>query len=155
MSKGIDAPSYDFAFQAVVSGSAGEGFTVGVMMFLLLNVRSQVAYPGRIIAPGAGAGAGIRGASLSNPSWTFFRTATPIRIEDFSGWATVANAEFTGIYGGSLSYITFWSVDHDPYWIDIGGVTLGVSVGASLSPLCSVHFFDDPRPNIGSPIAPS
>ena len=61
MAKGIDDPSIDFGIQTFISGEVGEGLVVGVMGFYLLNVRSQVYYPGRIIKVGLGAGGGIKG----------------------------------------------------------------------------------------------
>ncbi|WP_295449795.1 hypothetical protein [uncultured Thiodictyon sp.] len=152
MSRGIDFPSLDWGIAAGISGSAGEIIDVNIMLFYLLNVRSQVIYPGRFISASLGAGAGVRGASLSNPSWTFFRTSKPLMTEDFAGFATMATGEMTALLGGALSYLTFWGVDHDPYWLDLGGVTVGLSAGASITILGSVHFFDDPRRVIGSPI---
>jgi hypothetical protein len=154
MGKGIDKPGTDWGIQTFMSGGAGAGFVVGVLGAYLLNVRSQVYYPARIISAGfgplvsgkgGGKGGFDAGAALSNPSMTFFRTNVPLMIEDFAGFATVATAEATLGLGYSGSLITFWGVDHDPYWIDISGFTVGVGAGASVSVLCSVHFFDDPR----------
>jgi hypothetical protein len=157
VAKGIDDPSIDFGIQTFISGEVGEGVVVGVMGFYLLNVRSQVYYPGRIIKVGLGGGGGIRGraASISSPSMTFLRTSQPLRIEDFAGFATIASGEITPGIGYAEGFITFWSVDHDPYWIDIGSISVGAGIGASISVLASVHFFNDPRRVVGTPITPS
>jgi hypothetical protein len=160
MGKGIDKPSLDWGIQTFASGSAGAGFVVGVVGFYLLNVRSQVYYPGRMISAGAGPlvggkGGFKRGVDFSSPSLTFFRTSKQIVVETFSGWATIANAEMTFGIGYSGSIVTFWGVDHDPYWIDISGFTAGVGAGASVSVLCSVQFFDDPRHVVGDFVGPS
>jgi hypothetical protein len=152
--KGIDFPSTQWGLRTFVSGGAGAGVEVTVMGFYLLNVRSQVIYPGRFISVGIGGGGGIRGASISNPSWTFFSTGKPLMTEDFAGFATLATVEGTAVLGGCLAYITFWGVDHDPYWINIGGVTVGANLGAGVSLLGSVHFFDDPRRLVGAVAAP-
>ena len=150
-------PSIDWGISSALSGGAGEGIVVGAMLFYLLNVSAQVVYPGRIISVSLGGGGGIRGraASISSPSWTFFRTDQLLMVEDFAGFATVATGEITPGIGATLAYLTFWGVNHDPYWLDIGSVTVGASIGASISILASVHFFDDPRPVIGSLITPT
>lgn len=155
MGKGIDFPSTQWAMSTFASGGGGAGVEVTVMGFYMLNVKSQVIYPGRFISVGIGGGGGIRGASLSSPSWTFFSTSKPLMTEDFSGWATLATVEATALIGGSLAYLSFWGVDHEPYWIDLGGVTVGASIGAGVSILGSVHFFDDPRRLVGAVTAPS
>jgi hypothetical protein len=155
MAKGIGSPSIDFGIQTFISAEVGEGFVVGITGFYLLNVRSQVYYPGRITKAAVGAGGGMKGSragSISSPSMTFFRTSTPVKIEDFSGFATVASGEITPGIGYAEGFITFWGVDHDPYWIDIGSISVGLGIGASLSLLASVHFFDDPRRVVGSAI---
>lgn len=157
MAKGIDVPSIDFGIQTFASGEAGAGIVVGVMGFYLLNVRSQVYYPGRIIKAGFGGGGGIKGraAGISSPSMTFFRTSVPLKVENSAGFATVASGEITPGIGYAEGFITFWGVDHDPYWIDIGSISVGAAIGASISVLASVHFFDDPRRVVGTPITPS
>jgi hypothetical protein len=157
VAKGIDDPSIDFGIQTFASGEVGEGITVGVMGFYLLNVRSQVYYPGRIIKVGVGGGGGIKGkaANISSPSMTFLRTSTPLRIEDFAGFATIASGEITVGIGYAEGFITFWGIDHDPYWIDIGSITIGAGITASISVIASVHFWDDPRRVVGTPITPS
>jgi hypothetical protein len=40
--------------------------------------------------------------------------------------------EFEPGVGGAEIFITFWDVDHDPYWLDIGGLAVGVGAGAGL-----------------------
>src|SRR5260370_41129398 len=91
---------------------------------------TEINRPGYI-----GGGGGIKGkaSSISSPSWAFFKSSTPLLTEDFAGFATMATGEITQGIVAALAYCTFWSVDHDPYWIPIGGVTVGASIGASIT----------------------
>ena len=158
MGKGIDKPSIDWGIQTFAAGSAGAGVVVGITGFYLLNVKSQIYCPGRMISVGAGPtgkGGFQRGASFASPSLTFFRTSTPLVIEDFSGMATMATGEMALGLGYAATWVTFWGVDHDPYWIDISGPEIGVGAGASITILCSVHFFDDSRRVVGNFVGPT
>jgi len=149
-----DKISIDWGFMVALGASAGGGVVVGVDLVYLINVKAQMYFPGRLISVGAGAGVGIRGLSAGNLQFTFFRTNVPLRASDFAGFVTVASAE--GVIadkGIQKSYITFWGVDHDPYWIDIAGFSLGASAGASVSLLCSCHFAEA-RKVAGSFIGP-
>lgn len=58
MGKGIDFPSTQWAMSTFASGGGGAGVEVTVMGFYMLNVKSQVIYPGRFISVGIGGGAG-------------------------------------------------------------------------------------------------
>jgi hypothetical protein len=94
--------------------------------------------------------------SIPNPSVTFFRVSgEPLMHSHFDGRATLATADFVVGIGGGLAYLTFWGIDHDPYWIDLGGVSLGLSGGLSIAPIVRVVIFPQPIRIIGSPIAPS
>ena len=137
--------STNWAIQTSLQGGAGAGVVISAMLFYLLDVDSQIYYPGRFLAVSLGAGAGIRGLSTGGLSWTFFRTAKPLWHHDFETMVTLASVEMTVVYGGSAAFVTFWRVDHDPYWIDIGGVTLGGPAGGQFSILASSHLMDDPR----------
>lgn len=150
-----DRISSDWGFMVAAGGSAGGGVVVSVELVYLINVRDQMYFPGRLMSVGVGAGIGIRGISAGNLQFTFFRTDVPLRASDFAGFVTLAGAEaIGGDKGVQQSYITFWGVHHDPYWIDVAGFSFGMSAGASASLLCSCHFFDDPRRVTGSWIGP-
>src|SRR5262249_20370966 len=147
-------PSSSWAIQTGIQGGAGAGVVISAMLFYLLDVKSQIYYPGRFLSVSLGAGAGIRGLSTGGPSWTFFTTSIPLWHHDFETMVSIASVEATGLYGAAEAFLTFWRVDHDPYWLDIGGVTLGISVGAQVSILASSHLMDDPRKVVGDPIVP-
>jgi hypothetical protein len=103
-------PSTSWALQTNIQGGAGEGFVVSLMLFYLLDVRSQVFVPGRIISATVGTGAGIRGASISSPSWSFFTTSKPVWHADFAGFVTMASAGVSASYGYEEAYLTFWKL---------------------------------------------
>jgi hypothetical protein len=156
MSQGsyVYAPSIDWGIQVILTAGGGAILTLEGLEFLLLNVRAQVYYKASLKYYGFGGGLPV-GVTVSNPAWTFFRTSEPLTYDAFQGKASIATAEFTVIYGGSLAYLTFWGVDHDPYWLDLGGVTLGLSGGVTFGPIVGVEIFPDPIRVIGTPITPA
>jgi hypothetical protein len=149
-----DRISESWGITSGIGAGVGGGFVVGVGLVYLLNVKDQLIFPARMISAGAGAGVGIRGGSLGNGGRTFFRTSSPLSASDFEGFVTVANAEaILATSGVQLCYMTFWGVNHDPYWLDLAGFVGGVSVGASVTLLCS-FVIHEPRKVIGDFIGP-
>jgi hypothetical protein len=37
--------------------------------------------------------------------------------------------------------MTFWNVDHDPYWLSLGGLSSGLSVEIDFAPIVGVEIF--------------
>lgn len=119
------------------SWAISPGLTVGIgkgafgssrIGLTLFDVQSQVYIP--LALTGGAVGAGLPGGvTLSTFSPYFFTTSEPLWPAHFKGRVTVATAEFTVGVGSGLTYITFWGVDHDPYWLDIGGLEVGLSAG--------------------------
>jgi hypothetical protein len=50
--------------------------------------------------------------------------------------------------------MTFWNIHHDPYWLDIGGLQVGVSGGISAGIYYGYAYANDATPNKGCIIAP-
>jgi hypothetical protein len=124
-------PSTQWAISPNVSLGGGKGKVgAGLLSLSLFDVQGQLFIP--LTLGGVALGGGLPlGLNLSTFSPTFFSTSEPLWAKDFNGRVTVAGADLTIGYGGSLACLTFWNVDHDPYWLDIGGLQYGVSGGIS------------------------
>lgn len=70
--------------------------------------------------------------SVSTFSPTFFNTNPAISTTDFNGSITLTSGEIDPVIGGAAVLVTFWGVDHDPYWLSIGGLEIGVGIGFNL-----------------------
>lgn len=119
-----------WAISSGISVGAGKGaLGTGNLLMDLLDVENQTHYPCLIRTASAGAGLAFS-ATLSTYSPEFFRTSKPMLPTDFNGKrVSIATAELSIGIGGGISYMTIWGVDHDPYWLDIGGLEAGVAAG--------------------------
>ncbi len=147
-------PSTSWAISPSLSVGGSKGRIGGSLIGLtLFDVESQIYIP--LSLAGASAGIGLRGGfTLSTFSPYFFTTSKPLWASSFAGMANIATAEMTVGIGSGLTYITFWGVDHDPYWLDIGGLEIGLSAGVGAGIWhCSVKT-DKAWKNGGCLIAP-
>lgn len=119
----------------------------------LFDVQSQRFIPLTLYGASAGVGLPV-GGNLSTFSPTFFGTSKPMIPDDFDGRVTVTGADLTVLVGGSAAWCTFWNVDHDPYWLDIGGLQVGVSGGVSAGIYYASTSPKNARDNDGCLIAP-
>jgi hypothetical protein len=53
---------------------------------------------------------------------------------DFDSWGSIKGGEMTFLGGAALSWINIYSVDHFPNPIDVGGITIGIQLGAGWTP---------------------
>lgn len=145
--------STSWAISSGFSFGGGKGKVgAGVICLTLFDVNAQLFIP--LTLYGASVGGGLpAGVNLSTFSPNFF-TTPKLWAEDFNGVATVAGADLTIGVGGSLAYVTFKGVDHTPYWLDIGGLQVGVSAGISAGIYKASTYIDDAKPNNGCLIAP-
>jgi len=147
-------PSNSWAISGGSSVGGGKGkIGVGVIGLTLFDVNSQLYIPMTLYGGSVGMGLPV-GANLSTFSPTFFSTSSELWAEDFDGRVTVAGADMTIGVGGSLAYITFWNVDHDPYWLDVGGLQAGVSGGISAGLYYASTYISKAKKNGGCLIAP-
>lgn len=121
--------SKSWAISAGAVVGRGKGAVGASLVFLtLFDVENQLYIP--LSLKGGSVGGGLPfAATASTFSPSFFSTSKPLWASAFNGRTTMAGAELTLGVGGSLSYITFWGVDHDPYWLDVGGLQVGISGG--------------------------
>jgi hypothetical protein len=135
-----------------VGGGKGK-VGAGIVGLTLFDVNAQLYIP--LTLYGAALGGGLpAGFNISTFSPTFFTTTPALWAQDFNGRATLVGADLTIGVGGSASYITFWNTDHDPYWLDIGGLQVGVSGGISAGLYYAHAYPGDATPNYGCIIAP-
>lgn len=144
----------NWAISAGSSLGGGKGKVgAGMIGLTLFDVDSQIYIP--LTLYGASVGGGIPvGFNLSTFSPTFFTTTKPLWASDFNGGATVGGADLTIGVGGSLAYVTFWGTGHSPYWLDIGGLQVGVSAGISAGIYKASTYIEDATPNNGCIISP-
>ncbi|MFL6467434.1 MAG: hypothetical protein ACJ72Z_05705 [Pyrinomonadaceae bacterium] len=145
--------SASWAISAGLSFAASKKILgAGTLGLTLFDVENQLFIP--LTLYGISLGGGLSGgASLSTFSPTFF-TTPELWAGDFNGRATVAEADLTVGVGASAAYVTFWNVDHDPYWLDIGGLQVGVSGGISAGISYAHASIDNAKRNGGCLIAP-
>lgn len=148
-------PSTSWAISASAAIGGGKGKVGAGLIFLtLFDVQSQHFIP--LTLGGGSVGGGLPvGFDLSTFSPAFFRTSTPLTPDDFDGRVTVAGAGLTVLAGGAIACCTFWNVDHDPYWLDIGGVQAGISGGISAGLYIGVTSPSSATMNKGCLITPS
>lgn len=146
-------PSTSWAISAGVSTAASKGpLGLGTLRLTLFDVENQLFIPMTLECLTLGGGLPA-GASLSTFSPTFFTTPA-LWARDFDGRVTVAEADLTIGVGSSAAYITFWNVDHDPYWLDVGGLQVGVSGGISAGIAYASTSINSAKKNGGCLIAP-
>ena len=147
-------PSAAWAISAGGAAGGSKGAVGASLICLtLFDVDSQIYIP--LTLKGGSVGGGLPvGLTASTFSPTFFKTAKPLWAQEFSGRVTIPTAEMTVGVGGSLSYITFWQVDHDPYWLDIGGLEVGIAGGVGIGIWNCIVNLDSAYPNNGCVIAP-
>jgi hypothetical protein len=147
-------PSTSWAISGGLAFSGGHGaFSSTTTLLTLFDVNSQLFIPLELrgVSVGGGLSAGL---TLSTFSPNFFTTSKPLLGKDFKGQVTLAQAEMAVGIGSSLTFITFWGVDHDPYWLDIGGLEVGLSAGIGAGIVhCQVHM-EAAKANDGCLIAP-
>jgi hypothetical protein len=150
------APAYPSTSWAI-GGGAGIGVSYGIGVsgigLTLVDVNAQIKIP-LFISTGFVGGGLKAGVTISTFSPTFFKTP-PITTHDFDGRVSLFSAGLTILVGGSLTYVTFWGVDHDPYWLDIGGVNSGISAGIELHALGIASTYPEMGEFVvGDPIVP-
>jgi len=124
-------PSTSWAISPGLSvGTSNGPIGTSLIALTLFDVESQIYIP--LSLRGASIGAGSNGGgTLSTFSPCFFTTSKPLWARSFAGRANIATAEMVIGVGSGLTYLTFWGIDHDPYWLDIGGISVGFSAGIS------------------------
>jgi hypothetical protein len=146
-------PSRSWGISAGLSLAASKkalgGGSIGLTLF---DVENQLFIPLTLYCITLGGGI-PGGASLSTFSPTFF-TTPEMWAGDFNGRVTIAEADLTVGVGASAAYITFWNVDHDPYWLDVGGLQVGVSGGISAGIAYAHASISNAKKNGGCLIAP-
>jgi hypothetical protein len=147
-------PSTQWALSGGATFSASVFVGGAALGLTLIDVRSQIRIPMMVTSLGLGGGLKL-GLTVSTESPSFFTTSKPLNVHDFDGRVTLASVGLTPGVGGSLAFITFWNVDHDPYWIDIGGLNVGVAAGADLQIIgLAVTFPNKGERVVGPPITP-
>jgi hypothetical protein len=138
---------------AGIGGGKGK-VGVGWIGLTLFDVDSQLFIPMGLHGAAVGLGLPV-GVNISTFSPTFFMTAEPLWAEDFEGLALVAGADMTIGVGGCMAVVTFKGVDHNPYWLDIGGLQVGVSGGVSAGIYYVATSIKSAQENNGCIISPS
>ena len=128
------------------TGGAGLGMT-------LFDVNAQIYFPLSLKVFSIGGGLPIN-VTVSTFSPTFFTTSKPLWVKDFSVKGVFANAELCVLIGGSLAYLTFRGIDHNPYWLDVGGLEAGVAGGISGGIFSATAYEKDGKSNDGCLITP-
>lgn len=147
-------PSTSWAISAGATiGKSKGSLGASLVLLTLFDVDSQIFIP--LTLKGGSVGGGLNaGLTLSTFSPYFFSTSKPLWAKAFEGKTSIATAELTVGIGGGLSYLTFWGVDHDPYWLDIGGLEVGLSAGVGAGIWHCIVNVDAAYPNNGCLIAP-
>jgi hypothetical protein len=147
-------PSATWAIGGSASVGGGKGKVgAGIIVFDLIDVESQLFIP--VVLKGGSLGGGLPvglTASCSQP--TFFETSKPLWAEAFHTFVTVAGAELTIGVGGALAVMTFTSIDHDPYWLGIGGLQVGISGGIAAGLYRATPLLGSMKANNGCNISP-
>ncbi|MBS1795254.1 MAG: hypothetical protein JSS81_15460 [Acidobacteria bacterium] len=120
----------------------------------LFDVEAQLYFPCFINI--ISLGGGLPGSfTLSTFSPTFFKTSKPMKPTDFLNKnVSIMSAELAVGIGGSIAYLTIWGVDHDPFWLDIGGLETGIAGGIGKS-LGRMVVLPTGKKNEGEIIAPN
>ena len=149
-----EKPSSSWAISPNLTYGGGKGkFSQSNVYLTLFDVQAQIYIP--LALTGVSIGAGLPGgATLSTFSPCFFSTSKPLWASSFQGRAIIPTAELTVGIGSGLTYITFYGVDHDPYWLDIGGLEVGLSAGVSAGFYYCNVYSDQAWKNGGCLIAP-
>jgi len=128
-----NATSDTWAIGGVFSGGASALIFGGTAAILqLVNTKTAFSWP--YVFFGAGISLGSKaGATLSNPAWTVFTTPV-MGPSDFDSFGSIKGGEMVPLIGGSLTYVNLYSVDHSPNPLDVGGVTVGLPLGANWTP---------------------
>jgi hypothetical protein len=123
-------PSSNWAISANVSLGKGKGSVgVGLIGLTLFDVDAQLYFSLGLKGGSVGGGLPV-GLTVSTFSPSFFTTPTPLWVKDFDGrFVNLTGAELAIVVGGALTYLTFLNINHDPYWLDIGGVEAGIAGG--------------------------
>jgi hypothetical protein len=143
---------------AISSGAAGglvAGAGISAFEITLLDVYSQVFFPGLIA--GSSFGAGLKaGGAISTFSPTFFTVSTPMYASDFdNSLCAIVDLSFVPGIGASAAGLTIYGVRHAPAVLSLGGLAVGVSGGFTLSPLMYMAIFDSKAwQNLGCMISP-
>jgi hypothetical protein len=134
-------PSANWAISANVSLGKGKGSVgVGYIALTLFDVDAQLYFS--LGLKGGSIGGGIPfGLTASTFSPSFFTTPTPMWVKDFDGrFVNISGAELAVVVGGGLTYVTFLNISHEPTWLDIGGVEVGVAGGIATGLYRSVAY---------------
>jgi hypothetical protein len=135
MSIDPNAKSNQWAISAISNAGASVAVVgAGIAKFVLFNKNNGWWNVCFFISAGISLGADLA-ITFSNPGPpTDFTTSTMLGFPDFNSFGSMKGVEGTPGIGGALSYLNLWSVDHTPNPIDVGGVQIGISAGASWVP---------------------
>ncbi|AUD07155.1 hypothetical protein [Spirosoma pollinicola] len=148
-------PSSNWAISPSASLGKGKGSVgAGYIALTLFDVDSQLYFSLGLL--GASLGGGIpAGATVSTFSPSFFTTPTPMWAQDFGGrLVNISGAELSIGVGGGITYLTFHNINHEPYWLDIGGVEAGIAGGIATGFYGSMVYENDGWENNGCRIQP-
>lgn len=146
-------PSTSWAISGGFSISGGGKVGAGRLGFTLFDVNSQIFFPLSLKVLGGSGGIPLN-LTISTFSPTFFTTTNALKVKDFGVSGLFASAEMCIGIGGSLAYITFKRIDHNPYWLDVGGLEAGVAAGIGGGIFFATAYEDEGRANNGCLIAP-
>jgi hypothetical protein len=138
--------SYGQSTSWAISGGASAGLVpvagISAYAVTLFDVQNQIFFPA--LLAGSSVGAGLKaGGSVSTFSPTFFTVSTPMYASDFdNSLCTMVDVDFVPGVGGAATGMTIWGVSHSPAVLDLSGLSAGVSVGATISPLLYLCVFD-------------
>jgi hypothetical protein len=138
--------SYGKSTQWAISAGAAAGLVplagISAYSVTLFDVENQIFFPALIA--GSSVGAGLKaGGTVSTFSPTFFTVATPMYASDFdNSLCGMIDIGFVPLVGGSITGLTIYGVPHSPSVLDLGGLSVGVAGGATISPLMYLSVFD-------------
>lgn len=147
--------SSNWAISPSVSLGKGKGSVgVGYIALTLFDVDAQLYFS--LGLKGGSIGGGIPfGITASTFSPSFFTTPTPMWVKDFGErLVNISGAELAVVVGGGLTYLTFLNISHDPSWLDIGGVEVGIAGGIASGLYRSIVYENDGWENKGCRIQP-
>jgi hypothetical protein len=147
------APSTSWAISGGLSLSGGGKVGGSHMGMTLFDVNAQIYFPLHLKVLSIGGGIPLN-LTLSTFSPSFFTTSKPLWVKDFSKSGLFANAELCVLIGGGLAYLTFRGIDHDPYWLDVGGLEAGLAAGISGGLFDATAYEKEGKANDGCLISP-
>ena len=148
-------PSSNWAISPSISIGKGKGAAgAGYIALTLFDVDAQLYFSLGLLGGSIGGGLPA-GLTVSTFSPSFFTTPTPMWVKDFGGrLVNISGAELSIVAGAGLTYLTFYNINHEPYWLDIGGVEAGIAGGIATGFYRSSVWENDGWENNGCRIQP-